>query len=190
MAVLESSKMRVSCVIADAFANTTIDPEQLKSLGPTWGSWRTWRTWNTDNVLCHDLGRARDLLQRAFQAVCNFYVPNRHFSALNRPTRVQVYEGDFPGEMDHPEDIVAMHLAAVSSDLILLLGYGLSATTSEDRFERHKHTNYLNAFRATLNTYPDVQFVLIDHSGDLEKSLLSITNLTCDKYETVLQLFG
>jgi hypothetical protein len=182
--------MRVSWIVADNFASTTVDPEQLKTVGPIWGSWRTWRAWSTDNVLCHDLPRAQELLQRAFHAVCNFYVPNRHYSALNRPIGVNVYEGDFPGEMDNPEQIVAMHLAAASSDLILLLGYDLTEITAEDRFERHKQTNYMNAFRATLNTYPEIQFVLIDHPGDLDKSFRTITNLTCDKYETVLQLFN
>ena len=182
--------MRVSWIIADRFASTTVDPEQLKAIGPIWGSWRTWRAWHTDNVLCHDLGRAQELIQRAFQAVCNLYVPNRHFAALNNPSRVNIYEGDFPGEMDSPEEIVAMHLASGSSDLILLLGYDLGKITVEDRFERHKQTNYMNAFRATLNTYPETQFVLIDHPGDLDKSFGSIANLTCDKYETVLQLFN
>jgi hypothetical protein len=182
--------MRISWIIADDFADPTIDPEQLKSIGPVWGSWRTWRAWSTDNVICHDLGRAQELIQRAFQAVCNLFVPNRHFSALNNPTRVGVYEGDFPGEMDNPEEIVAMHLASSSSDLILLLGYDLSKITADDRFDRHKKLNYMNAFRATINTYPEVQFVLIDHPGDLDKSFQSITNLTCDKFQTVLQLFN
>lgn len=182
--------MRTSWIIADTFASATVDPERLKNIAPIWGSWRTWRSWNTDNVLCHEFGRAQELLQRQFQNSCNLYVPMKHFNALNRPTGVQVYEGDFPGEMGSPEEIVAMHLAAASSDLILLLGYDLTKITVEDRFERHKQTNYMNAFRATLNTYPETQFVLIDHPGDLDKSFESITNLTCDKYETVLQLFN
>jgi hypothetical protein len=182
--------MRTSWIIANDFASATVDPEQLKGIGPIWGSWRTWRAWHTDNVLCHDFDRAQELLQRAFQAVCNFYVPNRYFATLNRPTGVNIYEGDFPGEMDDPEEIVAMHLASASSDLILLLGYDLSEITAEDRFERHKKLNYMNAFRATLNTYPDIQFVLIDHPGDLDESFQSVTNLTCDKYQTVLQLFN
>jgi len=182
--------MRVSWIITDSFASTTVDPENLKNIGPIWGSWRTWRAWNTDNVLCHDPGRARELLQRDFQKSCNLYIPNKHFALLNRPNHVNVYEGDFPGEMDAPEEIVAMHLASVGADLLLLLGYDLSPISVDDRFERHKKTNYMNAFRATVNTYPDVQFVLIDHPGDLDKSFQSITNLTCDKYQTVLQLFN
>lgn len=182
--------MRTSWIIADSFSSASIEPEQLKSIGPVWGSWRTWRAWSTDNVICHDFGRAQELLQRAFQAVCNLYVPNRHFSQLGRPAKVNVYEGDFPGELDRHEEIVAMHLAAAASDLVLLMGYDLGAITTEDRYERHKQTNYMNAFRATLNTYPEVQFVLIDHTKDLDKSLQSITNLTCDKFQTVLQLFN
>ena len=182
--------MRTSWIIADDFASATIDPEQLKNIGPIWGSWRTWRAWKTDNVLCHEFGRAQELLQRDFQLGCNLYIPNKYFSTLNRPSRVNVYEGNFPGEMDNPEEIVAMHLASASSDLVLLLGFDLSEITVTDQFERHKQTNYMNAFRATINTYPEIQWVVIDHPSDLDKSFKSITNLTCDKYQSVLQLFN
>jgi hypothetical protein len=32
--------------------------------------------------------------------------------------------------------------------------------------------------------------VLIDHAGDLDESLTKITNLTCDRFESVLQLLN
>lgn len=180
--------MRTAVVLADSFAATHINPEQIKTIGPLWGSWRTWRAWQTDNVLCHDFDKCQELTQRAFHAVCNLYIPNQHFAALNRPDRVKLYDGQFPGEFDRPEEIVAMHLVADSADLVLLLGYDVSAITETDKFQRHKQTNYLNAFRATLNTYTNTQFVLIDHVGSIDKSLESIANLTCDSFESVLQL--
>ena len=182
--------MRTCWVVANEFADVGIDPEKLKDIGPVWGSWRTWRAWSTDNVLCHEVDKARELIQRAFQAVCNFYVPNRHYADIGRPAKVNLYEGDFPGELDRPEEIIAIHLASEKSDLVLLLGYDLRKVEETDKYLRHKRLNYLNAFRATLNTYPETQFVLIDHPGDLDKSFESITNLTCDQYETVLQLFN
>lgn len=180
--------MRIACVLSDRFAATHIEPEQLKKIGPLWGSWRTWRAWKTDNVLCHDFAKCQELTQRAFHAVCNLYIPNQHFGALNRPSKVQLYDGQFPGEFDRPEEIVAMHLVADSSDLVLLFGYDISTITETDKFQRHKQTNYLNAFRATLNTYANTQFVLIDHMDPIDKSFNSIANLTCDNFENVLKL--
>ena len=179
--------MRVSWIIADRFSSATVDPEQLKAVGSIWGSWRTWRAWHTDNVLCHDLSRAQELIQRAFQAVCNLYVPNRHFVALNNPSRVNVYEGDFPGEIDSPEEIVAMHLAAEQNDLVLLLGFDLSDKECDDKYQSHKRLNYINAFRATLNTYPKTQWVLIDHPESITKKI-TLPNLTKDSFASVVQL--
>lgn len=182
--------MRTSWIIADSFVNPTIEPAQIKNIGPVWGSWKTWRAWNTDNVLCHDYSKAKELVGRAFQAVCNLYIPQRHYADLGRPTRVNLYEGDFPGEFDNPEEIIAMHLVAGTSDLILLLGYDLSEITETDKYQKHKKINYQNAFRATLNTYPECQWVLVDHPGELDKSFKNIPNITCDKFESVLQLLN
>ena len=182
--------VRIVCVLADEFSATHIEPGQLKDIGALWGSWRTWRAWQTDNVLCHDFFKADELIKRAFHAVCNLYIPNKNYGALNRPPKVNLYDGDFPGEFDHPEEIVSMHLVADSADLVLLFGYDVSKITETDKFQKHKKTNYLNAFRATLNTYPQTQFVLIDHANELDTSLTKIPNLTCDKFEAVLQLLN
>ena len=182
--------MRSCWIVADNFVSTHIEPEQIKKIAPVWGSWQTWRAWGTDNVICHDVTKAQELLQRAFQAVCNFYTANKNYASLGRPLKVNLYEGDFPGELDHPEEIIAMHLVAEHNDLVLLLGYNLAEVTTQDKYQRHKQLNYQNAFRATLNTYPNVQFVLIDHLGDLDKSFKNISNITCDKFESVLQLLN
>lgn len=182
--------MKSCWIIADDFADTHIDPDQLKNIGPLWGSWKTWRAWQTDNVLCHDANKAQELVTREFQKTCNFHIPQKHYTMLGRPNNVNLYEGDFPGEFDNPEEIVAMHLASQNNNLILLIGYDLTEIKSGSKFQKHKDKNYINAFRATINTYPDVQWVLIDHSEDLDKSLLNLPNLTCDKFESVLQLLG
>ena len=182
--------MRVCWIISEDFASTHITPEQLKDIAPSWGSWKTWRAWNTDNVLCHDAVKAQELVQRAFHSVCNFYTANKNYAQLGRPARVNLYEGDFPGALDRPEEIIAMHLVAEQNDLVLLLGFDLAPKKSDDRFETHKNLNYTNAFRATLNTYPETQWVLIDHPEDLDKSFKNVTNLTCDKFENVLKLLS
>ena len=64
--------MRINLVYASAYQKPeklTID--SIKDVAPTWGSWKTWRSYATDNVVCHDLGHARELLQRSLQSTCN-----------------------------------------------------------------------------------------------------------------------
>lgn len=182
--------MRVSWIVADDFADSTVDPSTLKNIGSTWGSWRTWRAWNTDNVLCHDKTKAKDLVTRAFQAVCNLYVPKSAYAELGRPAGVKLFDGKFPAEFDSAEEIIAMHLLAGKNDLVLLLGHNLSEPDTTDAFERHKRKNYLAAFASAIKMYPDTQWVIINHDAELVSNLYELENITCDTYENVLQLLG
>lgn len=182
--------MRICWVIADNFNDPLIEPDTLADVGSTWGSWRTWRAWNTDNVLCNDSKKAQDLVTRAFQAVCNLYIPKKDYASLGRPVGVKLYDGEFPAEFDSVEDIVAMHLVSSSNDLVLLLGFDLGESESEDKFEQHKRKNYLAAFRAAVKMYPTTQWVLINHQQELDPELKEFDNITCDSYENVLQLLG
>jgi len=181
--------MRISWIISDDFSDPTVEPATLNDIGSTWGSWRTWRAWNTDNVICYDLGKAKELIQRAFQAVCNLYVQKSGYAELGRPVGVNLFEGEFPAEFDHVEEIIAMHLIANNNDLVLLLGYDLSAPVINDKFELHKRRNYIAAFTAAVKMYPNTQWVLLDHS-ELSNDLQELDNITCDTYENVLQLLG
>jgi hypothetical protein len=179
--------MRVCWIISEEFASTHVTPEQLKDIAPSWGSWKTWRAWNTDNVLCDNVNKAQELIQRAFHSVCNFYTANKNYAQLNRPARVNLYEGDFPGALDRPEEIIAMHLVAKQNDLVLLLGFDLTDKIIDDKYENHKQLNYINAFRATLNTYPNTQWVLIDHPEAVTKKI-TLPNLTKDSFDSVVAL--
>ena len=181
--------MRVSWIIADAFNNPTVEPDTLKNIGSTWGSWRTWRAWSTDNVICYDLAKAKDLIHRAFQAVCNLYVQKKDYAELGRPVGVNLFAGEFPAEFDGVEEIVAMHLIAEQNDLVLLLGYDLNEPCLTDKFEIHKRKNYIAAFVAAVKMYPTTQWVVLDHSI-LPDSLKDLENITCDSYENVLKLLG
>lgn len=182
--------MRVNWIFADGYQlDPDRDPDQIKSIGPAWGSWRTWRSCGTDNVICHDMGRARDLVARAFQAVCNFYVPKKYYADLNRPVGVKLYEGEFQHELDHLEDIVAMHLTSSSSDIVLLMGFDFSPIDPNlDDYERLKLRNYHGLARSIITADPAVQWVLVDHLGEIDANFGELANLTCDKYESVLEL--
>ena len=98
--------MNISWVLSDfVAADPTLDVADLKRLGSFWGSWRTWRAFQTDNVICHDQAKAAELIKREFQTKCNFYIPNLIYTNLNRPTGVNVYEGEFVHDVDHQEEI-------------------------------------------------------------------------------------
>ena len=181
--------MRISWVIAgDYQLDPTVSVEQMKNIGPMWGSWRTWRGCGTDNVICHEQKKARELLDRAFQAVCNFYIPRSLYESLSRPVGIRLYDGDFNQELDGIEDIVAMHLASADSDIVLMLGFGWSLPQNvEDRFERHKITNRHGLKRSAIAGRDQIQWVAID-CIDLDKSYQNLPNLTCDSLQNALNL--
>jgi len=83
--------MKISWVLSDS---VQLDPMQnvddLKQLGAFWGSWSTWRACATDNVICHDMSQAAELIKRDFHRRCNFYIPNDIYVSLDRPTGVNL----------------------------------------------------------------------------------------------------
>ena len=182
--------MLVNWVFTDSYQlDPTVDSEQLKSIGPSWGSWRTWRSCNTDNVICHDLNKATDLIGRAFQAVCNFYVPKNYYQDLGRPMGLKLYDGEFSFDIDHVEDVISMHLASETADIILMVGFDLGAIPDlQDRVALTKMKHYRGMIRSKINSTPDVQWVLVDHPQILDKMYQDLPNLTCDTMENALKL--
>lgn len=182
--------MRINWAFADTYQlDPTVDIERIKSIGPTWGSWRTWRGCNTDNVICHDSAKAHDLVRRAFQAVCNLYVPKRYYQDLGRPVGIKLYDGDFDHELDHAEDVITLHIISGASDIVLMAGYDLEPLPEiADRFERHKLQNYHGMIRSLIAQNDTVQYVLVDHDPKLDKAYQDLPNLTCDVMANVLKL--
>lgn len=183
--------MKISWVFAQGYSlDPTIDVNKIKDVGPTWGGWQTWRSCGTDNVICHDLSKARELVARAFHGVCNFYVPKKNYEALSRPVGIKLYEGEFVQETLAIQDIIALHLAAQNSDIVLMMGFDLSTPIlpEDDRFEKHRILNHHGLIRSVIANNPTVQWVAIDHPKELDPAYKSITNLTCDKMENVIQL--
>ena len=189
LATLEGGGVKISWVVAaDHSLYSTVNVEQIKAVGPVWGSWRTWRAWGTDNVICHQQQKGRELLDRAFQAVCNFYIPRTLYEPLARPVGVRLYDGDFDRELDDIEDIVALHLAGSSNDIVLMVGYDwILPEDVTDRFERHKIMNRHGLMRSVISNMVNTQWVAID-CEHLDKSYQTITNLTCDTMKNALQL--
>lgn len=181
--------MNISWVLTDSIVlDPTIDLKLMKDTGPLWGSWKTWRSCQTDNVICHDMGKGRELIQREFHKTCNFYIPNGNFATLERPDNVLLYEGAFLDDYQ-PEEIVAMHLAASQSDIVLLLGFDLTEKEkSSDKLIEHRRHVYQTLVKHCIENNPEVQWVLVDHPEPVMKLLEKITNLTSDTMENCLGL--
>lgn len=183
--------MRVNWVFAhDYVLPPELDIERIKRVGASWGSWTTWRGCSTDNVICNEFGRAKSLIARAFQAVCNFYVPRHLYQDLARPLGVKLYDGDFSLNTDHIEDIVAMHLASQHSDIVLLVGFSLFVSPTSDALDTHKIKNYHGMIRSVIANSNEVQWVAVDHTADLDSAYAALENITCDQMDNVLNLLN
>jgi hypothetical protein len=182
--------MNINWVISDrAVLDPTLNVRQLKDLGSFWGSWRTWRACQTDNVICHGMLKADELIKRNFHKTCNFYIPNSVYLNLDRPENVKLYEGDFVHDVDGQEEIVAMHLASSNSDIILLLGFDFSEQdTISDRLLEHRAHNYRSLTKQAISSMTNVQWVVVDHFNKIRPDMLDLPNFSQDTLQNVLTL--
>ena len=182
--------MNISWVLADlATADPIVDVAEFKSLGALWGSWRTWRAFQTDNVICHEQRKADELLQRNFQTNCNFYIPNSVYTSLGRPSGVRLYEGAFVHDVDHQEEIVAMHLAATTNDIVLLFGFDLTELVpTPDKLLANRALHHRNHIHQAIKDFNQIQWVVVDHTDDLDPNLANLDNISTDTLQAVLAL--
>jgi hypothetical protein len=111
------------------------------------------------------------------------------YSSISQPAGVKLYEGDFVHDVIHQEEIVAMHLAATTSDIVLLLGFDLTKLApGPDRLEANQAQHHRNHIRQAILDYQQVQWVVVDHPGDLDPNLTILDNIVTDTLESVLAL--
>lgn len=185
--------MNIKWVLADNLVlDPTIDIARMKQCGTFWGSWKTWRAYNTDNVVCHDKEKAKDLISRDFHKTCNFYIPNSVYQSLDKPSRVLLYEGDFMGhKVSNPDELVSMNLAASTADVLLLAGFDWSEQEQDPDPDRELCAkNYRGLVLQAIKSYPDVQWILVDHSKELRPELLEFSNLDRDSYDAVFRILN
>lgn len=184
--------MKISWVISDtAVIDPTVEIDSLKNIGPFWAGWRTWRTFQTDNVICHNEADVTNLISKNFHTRCNLHIPYGVYQTTDRPAGVKLYQGEFHELVDHPDEIVSMHLAAASSDIVLLVGFDLSPKNLEhDRLAKHKWHNYKQYVLQIFAANTEVQWVLLDHPADIEKEIKKVPNLQFDTLNNVLQQFS
>lgn len=176
--------MKISWVVADGFQfDPTVDVDVIKDIGSIWGSWTTWRGCGTDNVICNTEGKAQELIDRNFHKGCNFYIPNKTWIKFNRPAGVQSYGGEFEHKIQNTDDIIALHLASSTANIVLMMGFDLSLL---DLSNQHYYGHVLSV----IKQHPDTQWVLVDHDKKLDKNFQDLPNLTCDIFKNVLQLLA
>jgi hypothetical protein len=184
--------MNISWVLANGLIpDPETDLQQLKGIGPFWGGWQTWRSCGTDNVICNDFDRAQSLLARKFNEGCNFYIPKTIYQQLDHPGRVKLYDGTTELDLENKEEIIAMHLSASQSDIVLLLGVNWQPQSKNpDRLLEHRAQNYRTLIKQAIVEHSQVQWVLIDHSPTLMLELKDLPNLTQDTLSNVLTMLG
>lgn len=184
--------MKISWVLSDRVAiDPTVDLTRIKEIGPIWGSWKTWRACQTDNVICNDIQKAEELVKRAFHSVCNFYIPSSLYVTLERPLGVKIYEGEFKHDVDGQEEIVAMHLASMDSEIVLLLGFDFTQRAPiSDKLSEHRALNYEGLTKQAIINNPLVQWVAVDHPGPFRKDLKTLENLTQDTLDNIIGMLS
>jgi len=184
--------MNISWVLANGLIpDPELDLQTLKEIGPFWGGWQTWRSCGTDNVICNDFDRAQSLLARKFNQGCNLYIPNTIYQNLDRPPQVKLYDGTTELDLENKEEIIAMHLSASQSDIILLLGFDWRPVEKNpDRLLEHRAQNYRNLIKQAIAEHSTVQWVLIDHLPELMLELKDLPNLTQDTVANVIKILG
>lgn len=185
----QSSGLMISWVLADSLVlDPTVDITKLKNIGPLWGSWKTWRSCQTDNVICYDQHQARQLVNRNFQSKCNFYVPSTAMQFLDRPDRIKVFEGQFTEDILFPDEIISMHLASSSSDIVLLYGFDCSSKDHiTDKLEKHRWHVQQQLFKSCIQNNTHCQWVLVEHDREIGKFLQEL-NLNQDKLDNILSV--
>jgi hypothetical protein len=162
-----------------------VNVDQLKSIGSLWGSWQTWRSCQTDNVVCHNTDKAQQLIGQNFHTLCNFYIPHALYLTLETPKNIQVYQGKFAHDIEHHDELVAMHLAATTNDIVLLLGFNWpEATETLTTQER----DYRGLIYYAIKDNPKVQWVMIDAPNPVRSDLTNLGNFSTDSLSNVIKL--
>lgn len=184
--------MNVTWVLANnTILDPTVDLDQLRQFGTFWGGWPTWRAYATDNVICHDLTKARELIDRKFHERCNLYVPNSAYVMLDRPAGIKLYEGEIPLEVDNQDELVALNLAATVSDVVLMLGFDWPVQDKNtDRLLEHRAHNYRGIVNRLIQERSTTQWIMIDPINSVRPELTKFTNFGIDNLPNVLKLLA
>ena len=180
--------MKINWVFAnDTFMDPAEDITALKSAGQFWGSWKTWHTCKTDNIICYSESEADKLIRKRFNQVANMlYLPVKCEDKFGVMPKVSYFHGEFSHDTINHDEIIALHLASASSDIVILYGFDWSTTNDPvDPAEKLKLDNYRNLVSEVIRSVPKVQWVVVDHVGKLFPELDGAENILMDTMKNV-----
>ena len=91
--------------------------------------------------------------------------------------------------LDNKDELISIQLVSGQSDVVLLVGFDWTEQPkSVDRLTAHRATNYERFVKDAIASNPTVQWVLVDHIGEVRPELAEFENLTKDTLENVIEL--
>jgi len=183
--------MKLRWVLSEEIPNN-LDISIVQDVAQIWGSWKTWKEYKTNNCICTDTAKAMDLLKHAFHALTNFYIMQDSYTKLGSPQNVKLFNGSFKNNnISNKDDIVALNLATIDADIVLMSGFNFSPLlSSQDDISRMAREEYYFNIRELMKTNSNVQFVLIDYMQELASWAQELENLSFDNMNSVKSLLS
>lgn len=179
--------MKICWVISEDIPADLLDPKVIKDTTISWGSWKTWKEYKTDNCVCTDTDEAKNLIERAFHAVCTLYIMQESYAKVGNPVGVKLFNGQFKNDgVSNKDDIVTLNLAVPQFDIILMSGFNFSPITEVNSSREEYYFNVRELMKANSTT----QFVLVDYSHELASWVGELDNVTQDTIDNVTDLLG
>jgi len=183
--------MRISWVISEDITDNALDMKVVKETSSSWGSWKVWKKYKVDNCVCTDTSEATKLIQRAFHAVCNFYMMQESFTKVGSPVGVKLFDGKFKSDyIDNKDDIVALNIAAPGHDIVLLSGFNLSPMMEDDEVKNVSREEYYYNIKELIKSNSTTQFVFVDYKHEISQWIRELDNVTFDTISSVKSLLS
>lgn len=181
--------MRFNWVLSREFSTCEDqDWQRIQNCAPTWSGSGP-RQITAQNTICSNAAGCLQLLKSAAYQRTNLYVPHDFWQEQGQPAVVRVFQATPYPNIPDVDDIVALHLAAAHSDIVLMLGFDLCLKIGTiDAKTAKTLQEYHGLLRSLIVNTPETQFVAIDQPQILAPSYQGIPNLTCDTLQAVLTL--
>lgn len=182
--------MRFNWVLASQYTHCDdIDWQRIQNCAPTWAALDSKRKLSAQNSVCSSGTACLAALESAAFNSTNLYVPHDFWQQQGRPGNVRAFQGTPYPNIAGVDDIIALHLAAAHSDIVLMLGFDFCLNTGPvDRRTAKSLQEYHGLLRSLIVNTPETQFVAIDQGQQLASPYQNIANLTCDTLQAVLTL--
>jgi hypothetical protein len=181
--------MRINWALSHVFVTCDdLDWQRIQNCAPTW-SGAGKKAITAQNTICSDPATCLQLLKSAAYTRTNIYVPHDFWQAQGQPAVARVFQGTPYPNIANVDDIIALHLAAAHSDIVLMLGFDFCLKPGAiDAKTAKVMQDYHGLLRSLIVNSPETQFVAIDQPEILSPSYQDIANLTCDTLQAVLTL--